>query len=199
MDLIEPGTIAAEPDTITRAILDVFESLLAPDIFDASETGLKRFSNAIAVGLHTIITEQISSGRALGVSSGDLVGLEIEGSSSRLAFSSTIATSETTLTLNICQLYDTSGGDVPLTLPDNPQQDDQVGVKEVILDDAFQLSVIAPAGAIVENPYTGAKDAICSFFGAGGVGTCIVWQAHLVDGDPNDVIWFVVGKTPYTV
>lgn len=71
---VVPGTIAAEAGSMTRAILDVFESLLDPAIFAASETGLKRFSNAIAVGVCGNIVASITDTNYLQVDGGEIVG-----------------------------------------------------------------------------------------------------------------------------
>lgn len=73
-NVIVPGTILAEPGSMTRAILDVFESLLAADIFAASQVGLARMSNAIAVGVCANIVASLDDTKYLQVDGGEIVG-----------------------------------------------------------------------------------------------------------------------------
>jgi hypothetical protein len=73
-NVLVPGTIAAEPGSMTAAILSVFESLLAPDIFAAAEVGLARMSNAIAVGVCANIVASIDDAKYLQVDGGEIVG-----------------------------------------------------------------------------------------------------------------------------
>jgi hypothetical protein len=73
-NVIVPGTVAAEPGTMTRAMLDAIEALLDPAIFAASEVGLARIANAIAVGWTGNVVASIDDTKYLQVDGGDIIG-----------------------------------------------------------------------------------------------------------------------------
>lgn len=73
-NVIEPGTIACEPDTLAGDIFAAFSALIAPADLPQVEIALKRIAFSVASGWVTNVVDSITDTKYLQVNAGEIVG-----------------------------------------------------------------------------------------------------------------------------